>query len=83
MQFIIFKAIQKTCNCRKLIKALEKYAEDKTIPYYLSKKTLLIFSDIKKVIDVEWQEYEAAQKKESISEIRSRAGKKGMKHRWG
>lgn len=68
---------------RKLIKALEDYASEKTFPDKLPKKTLIIFYKIKQVIDVEWQEYESEMNKESLSEIRSKAGKKGMKHRWG
>ena len=68
---------------RKLIKAVTDYAENKIFPDKLPKKTLLVFMKIKMVLDVEWQEYTEQQKKESLSEIRSKAGKKGMKHRWG
>ena len=68
---------------RKLIKALEDYAAEKIHPDYLPKKTLLVFLKIKQVIDVEFQEYEAEKNKESLSKIRSKAGKKGMKQRWG
>lgn len=68
---------------RKLIKAITDYAENKIFPEKLPKKTLLVFMKIKMVLDVEWQEYTEQQNKESLSEIRSKAGKKGMKHRWG
>lgn len=68
---------------RKLIKAVTDYAENKIFPEKLPKKTLLVFMKIKMVLDVEWQEYAEQQNKESLSEIRSKAGKKGMKHRWG
>lgn len=68
---------------RKLIKALCDYTENKTIPEKLPKKTFILFMKIKMVIDIEFQEFEAERNKESLSEIRSKAGKKGMKHRWG
>jgi len=38
---------------------------------------------IKNIMDIEWTEYEKEKNKESLSQIRSKAGKKGMKHRWG
>lgn len=68
---------------RKLVIALSEYAKAKTFPDKLSKKTLVVFMKIKNVMDIEWTEYEREKKKESLSQIRSRAGKKGMKHRWG
>ena len=43
----------------------------------------VIFMKIKLVLDVERKEYEAEKEQESLSKIRSKAGKKGMKHRWG
>lgn len=68
---------------RKLMKALCDYAEKKVIPERMPNKTFILFMKIKMVIDVELQEYEAEQNRESLSELRSKAGKKGMKHRWG
>ena len=68
---------------RKLIQALVNYTEKKIIPETLPKKTFIIFMKIKMVLDVERKEYEAEKEQESLSEIRSKAGKKGMKHRWG
>lgn len=68
---------------KKLIIALSDYAKNKTIPNNLPKKTLIAFMQIKTYIDAEWTEYEKELNKESLSAIRSKAGKKGMKHRWG
>lgn len=68
---------------KKLVIALSKYATDKSFPDKLPKKTLIVFMKIKNIMDVEWAEYEKEKNRESISKIRSRAGKKGMKHRWG
>ena len=81
-----YKEISKHLTSRqfkKLIIALSEYATDKTFPDKLPKKTLIVFMKIKNYIDEEWAEYEKEQNKESLSKIRSRAGKKGMKHRWG
>ena len=68
---------------RKLMKALVDYAESKIIPDKLPNKTFIVFMKIKMVIDKEWEVWEEEQNKETLSEIRSKAGKKGMKHRWG
>ena len=68
---------------RKLVIALAEYAKNKTFPDKLPKKTLVVFMKIKNIMDIEWTEYEKEQNKESLSQIRSKAGKKGMKHRWG
>ena len=68
---------------KKLVVALSNYAIDKSFPDKLPKKTLIVFMKIKNIMDVEWAEYEKEKNRESISKIRSRAGKKGMKHRWG
>ena len=68
---------------RKLVIALSEYAKNKTFPDKLPKKTLVVFMKIKNIMDVEWAEYEKEKNRESLSQIRSRAGKKGMKHRWG
>ena len=65
---------------RKLINALCEYTEKKTIPEKLPKKTFILFMKIKMVLDAEFQE---VTEKETLSVIRSKAGKKGMKHRWG
>lgn len=68
---------------KKLVVALSNYAADKSFPDKLPKKTLIVFMKIKNIMDVEWAEYEKEKSKENLREIRSRAGKKGMKHRWG
>lgn len=68
---------------RKLMKALVDYAENRIIPDKLPNKTFIIFMKIKLVIDKEWEVWDEEQHKETLSEIRSKAGKKGMKHRWG
>ena len=68
---------------KKLIIALSDYAKNKTIPNNLPNKTIIAFMQIKTYIDDEWTEYEKELNKESLSTIRSKAGKKGMKHRWG
>lgn len=72
-----------TRQFKKLIIALSNYAKDKTIPDNIPKKTLIVFMKVKNIMDIEWAEYEKEQNKESLSKIRSKAGKKGMKHRWG
>ena len=68
---------------RKLMKALVDYTETKIIPDKMANKTFIIFMKIKLVIDKEMEVWEEEQSKESLSEIRSKAGKKGMKNRWG
>lgn len=68
---------------KKLVIALSDYAKDKSFPDKLPKKTLIVFMKVINIMDIEWDEYEKKQNKESLSKIRSRAGKKGMKHRWG
>ena len=68
---------------RKLMKALVDYTETKIIPDKMANKTFIIFMKIKLVIDKEMEVWEEEQNKESLSEIRSKAGKKGMKNRWG
>lgn len=60
---------------KKIINALSKYADNKTIPNNLSRKSLDIFSEIIRIIDVEIET-------QDLSEKRSKSGKKGAKKRW-
>ena len=68
---------------KKLVIALADYSKEKKFPDKLPKKTLIVFMKIKTIMDIEWNEYEKEKNKENLSKVRSKAGKKGMKHRWG
>jgi len=60
---------------KKLINALIIYADKGILPDKLSNKAMGIFTEIQRVISVEKDQ-------EILSEIRSKAGKKGAKKRW-
>jgi hypothetical protein len=60
---------------KKLINALAVYTEKGTLPNKLSNKAMSIFTEIQRVISAE-------KSQEILSEIRSKAGKKGAKKRW-
>ena len=60
---------------KKLINALAAYTEKGTLPNKLSNKAMSIFTEIQRVISAE-------KSQEILSEIRSKAGKKGAKKRW-
>ena len=60
---------------KKLINALAAYKEKGTLPDKLSNKAMSIFTEIQRVISAE-------KSQEILSEIRSKAGKKGAKKRW-
>ena len=60
---------------KKLINALIVYADKGILPDKLSNKAMGIFTEIQRVISVEKDQ-------EILSEIRSKAGKKGAKKRW-
>ena len=60
---------------KKLINALIVYADKGILPDKLSYKAMGIFTEIQRVISVEKDQ-------EILSEIRSKAGKKGAKKRW-
>ena len=60
---------------KKLINALVIYADKGTLPNKLSNKAMGIFTEIQRVISTE-------KNQEILSELRSKAGKKGMRNRW-
>lgn len=60
---------------KKLINALSDYADTSKLPEKLSRKAMCIFTEIQRVISVE-------KNQEILSELRSKAGKKGMRNRW-
>lgn len=60
---------------KKLVNALAAYADKGTLPDKLSNKAMCIFTQFQRVI--EWEKNQ-----EILSEMRSKAGKKGAKKRW-
>lgn len=61
---------------KKLINALSVYADSGELPSKLSYKAMCLFTEIQRVITVEKDQ-------EILAEKRSKAGKKGMRRRWG
>ena len=80
-KFNLYKAYLQEMNklnpfqFKKLINALSEYADSGVLPRRLSYRSMCIFTQIQRVITVE-------KDMEILSEKRSMAGKKGMKHRW-
>lgn len=60
---------------KKVVNALVKYMEKRTIPQNLSKKGFDVFVKIMPILDLELKEY-------VLSAARSLSGKKGAKKRW-
>ena len=60
---------------KKLVNALAAYTDTGKLPEKLSNKAMIIFTQFQRVIELEKEE-------EILSELRSKAGKKGMRNRW-
>jgi hypothetical protein len=60
---------------KKLVNALAAYADTGKLPEKLSNKAMVIFTQFQRVIEVEKEH-------EILTELRSKAGKKGMRNRW-
>ena len=60
---------------KKLVNALAAYADTGKLPEKLSNKAMTIFTQFQRVIEVEKEH-------EILTELRSKAGKKGMRNRW-
>ena len=61
---------------KKLVNALSVYADVGDLPKGLSYKAMCLFTEIQRVISAE-------KNQEILAEKRSKAGKKGMRRRWG
>lgn len=60
---------------KKLINAICNYVDKGVLPDKLPKRAMCIFTEIQRVISAEINQ-------EILSEVRSKAGKKGAKNRW-